>query len=60
MLWDSIAQDKWIQPDGNKIGELFDKFCQACPYFYNFGIRTDFVQTMMETGSDNGLFLGIT
>ena len=58
MIWDSITRDKWIHPYGNEIGKLFDKVFQACPDFYIFGIHTDAIQTMLETSSDNGFFLG--
>ena len=55
--WDSISTDGWIQPNGEKIGKLFEQVCHACPDFYDIGIRTDFLQTMLGTDKMNGFFL---
>ena len=56
--WDLLPIDQWIEPQGDVIGNLFNKVCKKCPDFYDFGLQLAMIEHKNET--KNPFFIGET
>ena len=56
--WDSCPTNCWTPPSSNHIAEALNWVRKLCPDFYEFGLRTDFINEMTSEDANQGFFLG--